>query len=250
MTGGKVVELQPVERHILQIKMQDHASNNTFSLALTQCLRDAFAQAGRDPDCKVIILTGYDNYFASGGTQEALLSPSEGHGTFTDHDLYSLALRCPVPVISAMQGHGIGGGFVLGLFSDIVVLSRESIYTANFMRYGVTPGMGATCVLPQKLGISLAMEMMLSASNYRGEELQHRGIPFPVLPRDQVIAHAVELAQTLAEKPRNSLVTLKEHLNAPLREALPGMVAQEVAMHALTFAQPEVRSRIEALFEN
>jgi polyketide biosynthesis enoyl-CoA hydratase PksI len=250
MTTGNVVELQPIEPHILQIKMQDRVSKNTFSLALTQGLMEAFAQACRDPDCKVVILTGYDNYFASGGTREALLSLSEGQGAFTDHDLYSLALRCPVPVISAMQGHGIGGGFVLGLFSDMVVLSRESIYTANFMRYGFTPGMGATCVLPQKLGIPFAMEMMLSASNYRGEELQQRGIPFPVLPRDQVMPHAVELARTLAEKPRHSLVTLKEHLNAPLREALPGMVAQEVAMHAVTFAQPEVKSRISSLFGN
>lgn len=64
------------------------------------------------------------------------------------------------------------------------------------------------------------------------------------------MAHAVEFAQTLAEKPRSWLVTLKEHLNAPLREALPSMAAQEVAMHAVTFAQPEVKSRIATFFGN
>ena len=243
-----VVELQSVERHVLQIKMQDRVSKNTFSEALTRGLIETFAEVGARSDCKVVILTGYDNYFASGGTQEALRSLSAGQGAFTDRELYSLALRCPVPVISAMQGHGIGGGFVLGLFSDIVILSRESIYTANFMRYGFTPGMGATCVLPQKLGVGLATEMMLSANNYRGEELQQRGISFAVLPRDKVMTRALELAQALAEKPRLSLVTLKEHLNAPLRETLPGMVEKEVAMHAITFPQPEVKARIEELF--
>ena len=248
MTSSTAVELKSLDRHILQITMQDRVSKNTFSEALTQGLMDAFAEAGENPDCKAVILTGYDNYFASGGTQELLLGLSDGQGAFTDRALYSLPLHCPVPVISAMQGHGIGGGFVLGMFADMVVLSRESIYTANFMRYGFTPGMGATFILPQKLGMGLATEMMLSANSYRGEELQQRGIPFAVLPRDKVMAHALELAQSLAEKPRVSLVTLKEHLSAQLREALPKMVAQEVAMHAVTFAQPEVKSKIATLF--
>lgn len=248
MSTEKAVDLQFVAPHVLQIRMQDRVSKNTFSEAITQGLMDAFAEVERQPDCKVVVLTGYDNYFASGGTQEQLLNLSDGRGAFTDRALYSLPLHCPVPVISAMQGHGIGGGFVLGLFADLVVLGRENIYTTNFMRYGFTPGMGATFILPQKLGIALATEMMLSANNYRGEELQQRGIPFPVVPRDRVMTHALELANTLAEKPRVSLVALKDHLSKPLREALPATIAQEVAMHGVTFAQPEVKARIATLF--
>lgn len=248
MSTEKAVDLQFVAPHVLQIRMQDRVSKNTFSEAITQGLMDAFAEVERQADCKVVILTGYDNYFASGGTQEQLLNLSDGRGAFTDRALYSLPLHCPVPVISAMQGHGIGGGFVLGLFADLVVLGRENIYTTNFMRYGFTPGMGATFILPQKLGTALASEMMLSANNYRGEELQQRGIPFPVVPRDQVMPRALELAQSLAEKPRVSLVALKDHLCAPLRQALPATIAQEVAMHGVTFAQPEVKSKIATLF--
>ena len=248
MSADKAVDLQFVAPHVLQIRMQDRVSKNTFSDAITQGLMDAFAEVERQPDCKVVILTGYDNYFASGGTQEQLLNLSDGRGAFTDRALYSLPLQCPVPVISAMQGHGIGGGFVLGLFADLVELGRETIYTTTFMRYGFTPGMGASFILPQKLGIALASEMMLSANNYRGEELQQRGIAFPVVPRDQVMARAMELAQSLADKPRVSLVALKDHLSAPLRAALPATIAQEVAMHAVTFAQPEVKSKIATLF--
>lgn len=248
MSAEKAVDLQFVAPQVMQIRMQDRVSKNTFSEAITDGLMDAFAEVERQPDCKVVVLTGYDNYFASGGTQEQLMNLSEGRGAFTDRALYSLPLQCPVPVISAMQGHGIGGGFVLGMFADLVVLGRENIYTTNFMRYGFTPGMGATFILPQKLGLGLATEMMLSANNYRGEELQQRGIPFPVVPRDRVLAHALELAETLAEKPRVSLVALKDHLSAPLRQALPATIVQEVAMHAVTFAQPEVKAKIATLF--
>lgn len=248
LIASDAVDVRFVAPHIVQIRMQDRASRNTFSEALTEGLMEAFARVEQEPECRVVLLTGYDTYFASGGTQEQLLNLSDGRGAFTDRALYSLPLLCPVPVVSAMQGHGVGGGFVLGLFADLVVLSRESIYTTNFMRYGFTPGMGATFILPEKLGLSLAGEMMLTANNYRGEELQQRGIPFPVVPRERVMAHAMELATALADKPRVSLVALKSHLTARLREALPGTVAQEVAMHAVTFAQPEVKERIARLF--
>ncbi|XLS29182.1 polyketide synthase [Flavobacteriaceae bacterium M23B6Z8] len=244
----KVVALTEIDDAIVQIKMQDRNSKNTFSKELTSGLMEAFETIRDQTRYKAVVLTGYDTYFASGGTQEQLMTLSEGNSKFTDFDLYSLSLNCPIPVISAMQGHGIGGGFAMGLFADFVILSRESIYTTNFMKYGFTPGMGATYILPKKLGIALAEEMLLTARNYRGEELQKRGFPFPVLPRDQVLPYAYELAATLAEKPRVSLVALKDHLVAELREQLPGVIQQEVRMHEKTFGQPEVKTRIKTLF--
>lgn len=242
------VAVADLEAGIVQVRMQDRANKNTFTEALIAGLTQAFADIGRRTDVKAVILTGYDNYFSSGGTQKGLSELFEGRYQFSDRDLYSLALNCPVPVIAAMQGHGIGGGFVLGMFADFVVLARESVYTANFMKYGFTPGMGATLVLPAKLGVVLGHEMMLTASTYRGEDLQRRGVPFHVVAREVVPAHALELARSLADKPRVSLVTLKDHLAAPLREQLPRFVEQELAMHGLTFHQPEVRERIAALF--
>lgn len=244
----QVVELTEMGEGIIRIKMQDRVSKNTFSAELIAGLTDAFRSIKDQPRYKVAVLTGYDTYFASGGTQDQLLAISEGRAKFTESDLYSMALNCPIPVISAMQGHGIGGGFAMGLFSDFVILSRESFYTTNFMKYGFTPGMGATFILPQKLGISLAQEMLFTARNYRGEELQMRGVPFPVVPREEVMTYALELAETLAEKPRVSLVALKDHLVAPLREGLPGVIEQEVLMHDKTFGQHGVKDRIRTLF--
>lgn len=246
--ANQVVELKELGNGIVQVKMQDKISKNTFSPELTEGLINAFAMINTQPQYKVVILTGYESYFASGGTLEGLLYLSEGKGDFSERDIYSLSLNCPIPVISAMQGHGIGGGFAMGLFADFVILSLESVYTTNFMKYGFTPGMGSTLILPQKLGISLAEEMMFSAKTYRGHDLQKRGIPFPVIPREEVMEYALELAKTIADKPRVSLVTLKDHLVAHLRESLPKVIEKELIMHEKTFHQPEVRDRIKALF--
>lgn len=246
--SGPVVAVENALPGVALIRMQDRANKNTFTFEMIDRLTEAFAEAGARQDVRAVVLTGYDSYFSSGGTQEGLRDLFEGRYRFTDKDLYSVALNCPLPVVAAMQGHGIGGGFVLGLFADLAVLARESVYTANFMKYGFTPGMGATLVLPEKLGPVLAQEMMLGAGNYRGEELQRRGAPFPVLPREQVLPHALELAASLAEKPRQSLVALKRHLSASLRARLPAFIEQELELHEQTFHQPEVRERIEALF--
>jgi polyketide biosynthesis enoyl-CoA hydratase PksI len=250
MYERQAVNLQEIEPDIVQLTMQDRIHKNTFSEELILGLIEAFELIGSNPDYKVVILTGYDSYFASGGTQEGLLSIHNGKAQFTDVNIYSLALECKIPVIAAMQGHGIGGGFVLGLFADFIVLSRESVYTTNFMRYGFTPGMGATFIVPQKVGFSLAEELLLNAGNFRGAELEKRGIPFPVLPRIEVLNYALELARQIAEKPRLSLITLKDHLVAPLREQLPGIIEKEIAMHDKTFHQPEVKERIVSLFGN
>lgn len=233
---------------IALVTMQDRVHKNAFTDALIDDLTGTFASLGARADLKAVVLTGYDNYFSSGGTQDGLRDLFDGKFTFVDRDLYSLALNCPIPVVAAMQGHSIGGGFVMGLFADLVVLSRESVYTANFMKYGFTPGMGSTLILPEKLGTALAHEMMLSAATYRGEELQRRGVPFPVLPRAQVVPHALALARDLAGRPRASLAALKRHLTASLKQRLPEVIEQEVALHGLTFRQPEVKERIETRF--
>lgn len=249
MSPGEAVTVHQVEAGIVQITMQDRSGKNTFSPALVEGLIAAFDTVAQDSSCKTVILTGYDSYFACGGTREGLFDLSEGKSKFSDRDFYSLALHCQVPVIAAMQGHGVGGGFVLGLFADFPVLSRESVYTTNFMKYGFTPGMGSTFVLPAKLGLSLAEEMMITARTYRGEDLQRRGIPFPVLPRQEIGDYALELARSIADKPRVSLVTLKDHLVADLRAGLDAVIAQEEAMHERTFRQPEVKDRIRAYFD-
>lgn len=243
-----VVALTPIEPGIVEIRMQDRVHKNVFTEPLVRGLIDAFDRVRADTTCKVVVLTGYDTYFASGGSKEALLALYEGKAKFTDGNIYSLPLECDVPVIAAMQGHGIGGGFVLGLFADFVVLSRESVYTTNFMKYGFTPGFGSTYVLPKKLGVSCAAELLITARNFRGGELAQRGIPFPVLPRTEVLAHAYETARQVAEKPRESLIVLKRHLVIEIKRELPKFIEQELAMHDVTFHQPEVKERIHALF--
>src|SRR5437660_10155224 len=145
------------------VKMGDPEAKNTFSGDLMDGVRDVFAHIEQTPAYKVVILTGYDNYFASGGTKESLLAIQAGKAKFTDSRIFQLPLDCKLPVIAAMQGHGIGAGWTLGLFADIVLLAEDSRYVSPYMSYGFTPGAGATFILPHTICVDLAREILMNA---------------------------------------------------------------------------------------
>jgi polyketide biosynthesis enoyl-CoA hydratase PksI len=243
------VELSEPAPGVVQVTMQDRLSRNSFSPALMEGIVDAFEKIRNNTGYKVAIITGYENYFCCGGTKEELVSIYEGRMNFNDLGFFTLPLECEVPVIAAMQGHGIGGGFVFGMYADFCILGRESIYTANFMKYGFTPGMGATLMVPLRLGDMLGNEMLFSAETYRGGELKERGASLKVVPKQDVLQEAVKLAVSLADKPRSSLITLKEHLTAGIKARLPEIIRRELDMHRITFHQQEVADRIENFFE-
>ncbi|WP_313918336.1 polyketide synthase [Tahibacter sp.] len=246
--ANDAVLLEVVGDCIVKLTLNDRVNKNTFSSELSIGLMQAFAHIRANDAYKAVIMTGYDTYFCSGGTQQGLVALNDGKMRFTDNAVFSLPLTCPVPVIAAMQGHGIGGGFIFGLFADYVILARESIYNVNCMRYGFTPGFGSTLVLPERLGLPLATEILTTGRNYRGAELQQRGISFPVVARALVLEQALALARNLAEKPRISLVLLKQRLNARLNRELAEAVDAELRMHETTFHLPEVRRKIDEEF--
>jgi polyketide biosynthesis enoyl-CoA hydratase PksI len=245
---SQVVTLSYPEPAIAVVEMADRNARNTFSPALVDGLMRAFAAIQQQPQVKVVVIHGYENYFCCGGTREELLKILEGKLKFDDLAFYRLLLDCDVPTISAMQGHGIGGGLAFGCYADFIIMAEEAIYSANFMRYGFTPGMGATYIIPRKFGNLLGEEMLYSATNFHGGKLRERGIPARVVKKQEVIPTALTLARNLADKSLISLKLLKTHLTRTIRAELPAIIEQELAMHEISFAQPEVRIRIETLF--
>src|SRR5437588_11952735 len=127
-----------------------------------------------------------------------------------DNRVFQVAWGCKLPVIAALQGHGIGAGWCLGMFADVVVLSEESRYVSPYMNYGFTPGAGATWVLGKKLGWDVARESLLTGGYYGGRELRERGVRVRVVARAEVVEGAMGLAGRMAQQSRRGLVHLKQ----------------------------------------
>jgi acyl transferase domain-containing protein/enoyl-CoA hydratase/carnithine racemase/acyl carrier protein len=234
---------------IVEVTMHDRASKNMLTPALVEGLADAFSRVASSAACKVVVLTGYDTFFCSGGTMDALRAIHEGRIAFTDDRTFRLPLDCHVPVIAAMQGHAIGAGLSLGLFCDIALFGAESRYRSPYLRYGFTPGVGATLSVPARFGHDLGRETMLTADEYEGAALQARGVSLTVLERRAVRDAAMTLAARIAMRPKSWLTQAKSELARPLRERLETICAQEVQMHAATFVgRDDTLETIESSF--
>ncbi|HEY0832669.1 MAG TPA: polyketide synthase, partial [Azospirillum sp.] len=247
--ASNVVTLDAHPNGVVVVTLCDRASRNTFSLAFVGGVIEAFEHIAATPDYKAVVLTGYETYFACGGTRDGLLAIQSGKARFTDEQSYALPLACEIPVIAAMQGHGIGAGWAMGLFCDWAVYSEESVYQSPYMLYGFTPGAGSTLIFPQRLGPALAREVLFTAREFQGRELKRRGIAMPVLPRAAVPGYALALANHLAASDRQDLVRRKAERSRSLRERLPSVFAQELAMHDRTFVgNADVVANIDRYF--
>lgn len=248
---GREVTLQIIDDSIALIIMHDEMNKNMFSEKLVKGLKAKFIQIRKMPNIKVLIITGYDNIFSMGGTQEQLLEIANHERSFTDVPfLYRGLLEFPIPVIAAIQGHASGGGLLFGLYADIVYMAEDSIYSAVFTKYGFTPGMGATYILKEKFGVNLSTEMMLTAKSYTGKELREKGAGIMVANSKKVLEETIKIARLIADKPLTTLRILKSELSARILSALPNYIERESIMHEETFGKPEVKERINKYFLN
>ncbi|NKB61133.1 MAG: SDR family NAD(P)-dependent oxidoreductase [Gammaproteobacteria bacterium] len=247
--GSQSVEATEFDNGVVLIKLQERVQKNMFSDSLSEGLKSVFGYINQQASHKVVVLTGYDQYFACGGTLDGLLDIQSGKMRFTDNKIHCLPLECDIPVIAAMQGHGIGGGWSMGMFCDYVIFSEESVYQSPYMNYGFTPGAGSTMIFPFRFGFELAREILMSAREYKGIEFRGRDNGIVVLPRSDVLSHALKTASQMAKLDRKRLIEEKSVRSAFLRSYLDQTHDQELAMHDKTFVgNKEVIDRIAANF--
>ena len=246
---SKVVTATAHVDGVVVVKMEDRETKNMFSDALSEGMKEVFAHIEQTPKYKVVVLTGYESYFASGGTKEGLLAIHAGKAKFTDNKMFQVALDCKLPVIAALQGNCVGAGWTLGMFADIALLSEESRYVSPYMNYGFTPGAGATWVLRETLGPDVAQESLLTAEPCSGRELKSRGVRVRVLPRAEVYDASIALARQIAQRPRGRLLWLKQHFAAYVHPQLEVTTRLELEMHEKSFVgQSEVLLQIHKNF--
>ena len=240
------------EESIGVIHMADQQDKNVLSLAFARQLRHCISAASEHPEVKVLLLKGLEDVFCAGGDLTMLIEVAEdrqavdNNADFTKTLLLTkMLLDIPVPVAAAMEGHAVGGGLALGLCADIAVLAEESRYGCSFMNMGFTPGMGITRLMEHFISPAIAYEMLYTGINYKGKSLRQKTHFNYILPRDKVLTKAMELCRAIAEKPRQSLTTLKRYLSIPRRRLFEEAFGVESLMHEITFKQSETIKHIE-----
>lgn len=241
---GPLVTTGHVADGVVTLTMSDPATDNALGEDMVRALKYAFEEVAGDPTARAIVLLGGE-VFSSGAPRQLLARFATGELKPTEIWLPKVLLDCPIPVIAAMAGHAVGGGFALGLAADLVLIARESRYGFTFMNLGFSPGMGTTRLAEQVLSPAVAHELLYTGEMRRGAGFEGSSGFNAILPAGGVVPHALDLAMRIAEKPRAALEVLKRTLSLPRRRAFEESLTLEALMHQVTLASPETIRSLE-----
>ncbi|XRQ09901.1 enoyl-CoA hydratase-related protein [Actinomadura welshii] len=218
-----------------------------FEETALDSLRAAAGEAAGDERLRAVLVEGGSRQFSAGAPAEVLLADdSDARVEHLMAEAGRLLLGVPVPTIAVMSGHAVGGGLMLGLWCDMAVLAEESLYGANFLDLGFTPGMGSTVLAGEAFGATLGREMLLTGRLLKGREIRAAGAPIGhgVVPRAGVRPAALRLAEEIADLPRDAVLLFKRYLAAERGDRLHGALRRESAMHREVLTRPATRRRI------
>lgn len=245
--SGRIIT-RSEDNGIAYLQMNDSEKNNMFSDDfITEVIEGVDKITEMKP--KVLILQGLPDVFSGGAEKENLIGLCEGRIHVKDLLISEKLIYTPFPVIAAMEGHAMGGGFVMAMCCDIVLAALESRYGAVFMLMGFTPGMGCTTLLAQLVGPFIASEMMFTGKRFRGSELAKKSTNINyILPKKEIMPKAKDIALQISEKNIKSIYLLKNTLSTKKKKLLIEARSQEDLMHRISFAFPETKAAIQDFY--
>ncbi|BAO91115.1 enoyl-CoA hydratase/isomerase family protein [Caballeronia cordobensis] len=224
---------------------------NAISGALLDDLHDALQRANEDAACRVIVLNGAGRAFCAGDDLKEFGEQSATDATIRSHieriqritrDLMFGAK----PVVGAVHGFAVGGGFEWMLNCDIVVAADDLVAFFPEMAWGQFVTGGVTHLLPQAIGHQRAMELWLLGERQSAQALLSMGLVNRVVPRDAMLDTAMTLAAHIATRSQTSIARLKRLVTADLTNTLARSLELEFDATIEAFADPDAAERVKA----
>jgi enoyl-CoA hydratase len=202
MTSVRVERDGPVTTVILSRPERRNAVDGPTAAALA----DAFRNFDADPEAAVAVLWGEGGTFCAGADLKAVGS-STGNVVSADGDgpMGPTRLRLGKPVIAAIAGHAVAGGLELALWCDLRVAEEDAVLGVFCRRWGVPLIDGGTVRLPRLIGLSRAMDLILTGRPVDAAEAERIGLVNRVVPAGRSLTAARELAEALAQFPQTCL---------------------------------------------
>ncbi|EPR15223.1 enoyl-CoA hydratase [Sphingobium indicum] len=171
---------------------------NALSDRLRADLNAAMRSLAEDGDVRVVILTGSGRAFCAGLDLKEIAE--KGFPKFGDADLADpvrSVASFPGPVIVAVNGHAITGGFELALAGDVILASENASFADTHARVGAMPGWGLSQRLSRLIGVNRAKELSLTCRFVPAQEAERWGIVNRVVEPDRLLETAEEMAQAM-----------------------------------------------------
>ena len=207
----------------------------------------AVERIGRDDAVGAAVLFGRGRAFSTGADIAAMDAMDEAAFSRTIGRFMALAAAfraCPRPIVAAVHGHALAGGFELALVCDVRLAAAGTSFALPDTPLGLSPTSGMTYLLPRIVGLGRALHLTLSAETIDAAEAERIGLVSRVVEADRLMDEAGSYARKLASYPRIGIEKAKAALYAALDGDFAAATAREHASELACFRSPEVRQRL------
>ena len=248
---GEFVRLE-VEGAVGTIRL-DRPKMNAINGQLRAELHAVAVEARERDDVRAVVVYGGERVFAAGADiaemSEMSFVQMQSWGTGLQEALKVVA-RLPKPVVAAITGYALGGGFELALACDSRVLGERAKVGLPEITLGIIPGAGGTQRLTRLVGPARAKDLVFSGRHVAAEEALALGLVDQVVPDAEVYAAARALAERYAAGPAIALRAAKQAIDDGLEVDLDSALRLETAVFTALFATQDQRTGMRSFLEN
>lgn len=216
-------------------------ARNAVDAATAARLADAFRTFDADPEAAVAVFHGDHGHFCAGADLKAMgggATRNRLHST-GDGPMGPSRMLLGKPVIAAISGYAVAGGLELALWCDLRIVEESAVLGVYCRRFGVPLIDGGTVRLPRLIGLSRALDMILTGRPVDAAEALSFGLANRVVPEGQALGAALELAQQLALLPQTCLRNDRQSAYEQFSLSLPDALLHEFELGMRTIASGE-----------
>ncbi len=257
MSGSSPEPVLIFEREdaIATLTLNRPAAMNALSHELRHAITAAFREVAADPEIGAVIVTGRGRAFCAGldlkelggeSGDAALGAPLE------ESDMIAALRACPVPVIGAVNGFAITGGFELALGCDFLIASPLARFADTHARVGIVPGWGLSQLLPRLIGIGRAKELSFTGNFLDAEQALAWGLVNRIVGPEDLVPTCRSLARDMLSCDRATLLAVKRVYDEGYRASLGDGLRIEARVsleHARGVAPEQVAARRQGVQE-
>lgn len=251
--GERAVLYEAADR-VGMITLNRPDQRNAMTPELLDAFSEAIGQARADSEIRCLVITGKGRCFSAGADLRSSLQRSDlgkpsKEASFAMYEPFLQVLEVTVPVIAAMNGHTVGGGFGLTLLSDIRVANVDAKYGANFARLGIHSGLGISYVLPRLVGPAHASELLFTGKLIRGSEAARIGLATHAVEAGEVLPTAMGLARAIAGSAPMAVQQMKASIRRGLRWEIREAALEEAGLQAASLDTDDAKEGVAAILE-
>lgn len=236
-----------LEQGVFTVTMNRPAKMNALDAAMYGALADALTGAASNPEIKVAVIRGGENFTAGYDLADLLENPPKAESSPVFRFMFALS-ECPLPVIAVVDGAAVGIGVTLLLHCDFVYATPQAAFMMPFVNLGTVPEFGATQILPLRAGYLRAAELLMLGEKFDSGTALNAGIITAICDRDKINDEVDKCIQKLTSKSRSSIIGTKALLKRNI-EPLPDRIRAEAKMFTEGINSPDAQRILRAFLK-